>query len=66
MLQTQASGDSLNDFGHDCGLFEKFFQEQMAKNRKQIQNNMQELDNITIKKTTAAAAQAPFTILDGC
>lgn len=38
----------------------------MAKNRKQIQNNMQELDNITIKRTTAAAAQAPFTILDGC
>lgn len=36
----------------------------MGKNRKQIQNNMQELDNITIKRTTAAA-QTPFTTEEG-
>lgn len=64
MLQTPASGDSLNDFGHDCGLFEKYFQEQMGENRKQIQNNTQELDNITIKRMTAAA-QTTFTAEDG-
>lgn len=39
-----------------------FFQGQMGENRKQIQNNMQKLDNITIKRTTAAA-QTPFTVL---
>lgn len=64
MLQTPSSEDNSNEFGNDCGLFEKFFQEQMGKTRKQTQKNMQELDNITTKRTTAAA-QTPFTTEDG-
>lgn len=41
-----------------------FFQGQMGENRKPVQNNMQKLDNITIKRMTAAA-QTPFTTEDG-